>query len=1054
MSAKPTGPVAYMARNHVAANILMLVLLVGGLLIGRSIKQEVFPEFDLETIQVTVAYPGATPEEVEDSIVRPVELAVSGIDQLKRLRGTAQEGVGTVTLEIIEGADTDQALQDVKSEVDRILTFPEEAERPVISKLTNRREVISFLVYGDLPERTLREQAERVRDELQAMPNITQVDMAATRPYEISIEIPEENLRKYNLTLDAVALLVRRGSLDLAGGSIKAESGEVLIRTVEKRYTGAEFDSVTVFTHPDGRRVLLRDIAQIKDGFMEVDQAALLDGKPAIMVQVFRVGDQKPTDIARTVHEYIDEQNAQLPPSVRLTVYQDSAEILAQRINLLLKNGTLGFILVLITLSLFLEIRLAIWVAMGIVISFLGALMFLPAFDISINMISLFAFLTILGIVVDDAIVVGENIYVHRRRGKPLLQAAVDGTREVMTAVVFAGLTTTCAFGALLMVGGFVGNFLGVIPIIVLTVLAISLIEALFILPSHLSGGWVASSAPVWNWIEGKRAHVDVILHRVREGSYAKTLDWAQRNRYTTLAIAVAVLLVAAGVFRGGIVKFVFMPEVEADEVTVSLVMPPGTPFDETEGHARRIQAVGEELIREYDRDRKNGESNLVHSFILMGQQVSFRGPQGRSTSYSSNLAQLRFVLDEPDRRTVSTSELARVWRERVGEIPGADRLSFSSDLIRGAADIEIALSHSDYNVLLEAVERVKAQLASYSGVGEVADSYAEGKKELKLTLRPEASSLGISERDLAVQVRSAFYGAEALRFQRGRNEVKVMVRYPESDRRTLASIDRMRFRSTQGQEVPFSRAAYVSEGRGYSTITRTDRRRVVNVTARVNRQQANATEVLAELQQGLLQELTSDYPGLTFDLEGRSRDQQESISSILSALSFGLFLIFAVLAVPFRSFLQPFVVMSVVPFGIVGALIGHLLFGFNLSMISLFGMVALTGVVVNDSLVMIDFINRARRQGAPLREAILVSGKRRFRPIILTSVTTFLGLMPMILENSLQARFLVPMALSLGFGVIFATGITLLLIPTLYLILEDIITAMRGPRPEPVEPG
>lgn len=1044
------GPIAYMAGNHVAANILMLIFIVGGLLIGPTIKQEVFPEAELDIIRVSVVYPGATPTEVEDAILRPIELAVSGIEDIKRVRSTAVENTGTVALEVMEGGDADRVVQDVKAEVDRILTFPEEAEKPVVNKLTNRREVISLLVYGEASERALREQAERVRDDLQAMPNITQVCLAAARPYEISIEIPEYNLRKYNLTLDRVACIIRSASLDLAGGSIKAEGGEVLIRTTEKRHTGAEFDSVTVFTLPDGRRVLLRDIGEVRDGFAEMDQESLFDGRQAMMVRVFRVGDQRPKDIAKTVHEYVAKQNEQLPPSLRLAVYSDSAKILVQRMNLLMNNGAIGFMLVLLTLALFLEIRLAIWVAMGVVISFVGALLILPSLNVSINMMSLFAFITILGVVVDDAIVVGENIFVHYGRGKPMLRAAVDGAREVSTAVIFAGITTVCAFSALLFVGGFIGKILGVIPRIVITVLAISLIETFFILPAHLSGGLVRSRARIWERIEARRRRFDDLVRKPAERSYSRALDWAARNRYTTLAISVAVLLTALGVFRGGLIKFVFFPEVEADELIVSLAMSPGTPFQETRSQALRIQQIGEDLIREYDNECEDGYSNLRHRFILLGQQLSGGGPTGATTTFGSNLAQVRFLLNDPDLRSVSTSEFAAEWSRRVGEIPGADRLAFKSDLIRGGADIEIELSHANYDMLLAAVDRLKAVLSSYAGTREVCDSHSEGKRELRLRLRPEASSLGITERDLAVQVRSAFYGAEAMRIQRGQNEVKVMVRYPEADRRTLATIDRMRMRTPRGAEVPFIQAAYVEEGRGFSSISRSDRRRVVSVTARVNKRLANSTEILAEVEGGVLRELMADYPGLTYHLEGSSRDQRESLSSITGALLFGLFLIYAVLAIPFRSFLQPLIVMSAIPFGLVGALIGHLLLGYNFSMISLFGMVALSGVVVNDSLVMIDFINRARAEGMPLRDAVLQSGKRRFRPILMTSLTTFLGLMPMILETSIQARFLVPMALSLGFGVMFATGITLLLIPSLYLILEDITGLFRPKRAEP----
>jgi multidrug efflux pump subunit AcrB len=1036
------GPIAYMAQNHVAANILMLILIIGGLLISKNIKQEVFPEFDLDMVQVSVFYPGAAPDEVEDSIVRPIELAVSGVENVKTIRATAVENSGSVTIEVIEGADTDQVVRDVRSEVDRILTFPEEAEKPLITTLSNAREVISLLVSGDASDLMLRRQAEQVRDDLLAMDGITQVNLAGASPYEIAVEISEDHLRKYNLTLNTVATLIRQRSLDMAGGSIKSTGGEILIRTTEKRYTRDEFAKVTVFTYPDGRDVTLGEIAEIRDEFADVDQATLLDDQSAIMVRVFRVGNQKPTDVAATVHEYVANQNAALPESVQLTVYNDSADILEQRMNLLMKNGLLGLILVVIILSIFLEIRLAMWVAMGIVISFLGAMIFLPALNVSINMISLFAFITILGVVVDDAIVVGENIYVHSKRNKSLIRAAIDGTREVATAVVFAGLTTTCAFGALLFIGGFMGNFMGVIPKIVLAVLAISLIEALFILPSHLSGGLVSSEAPVWKRIEQRRGRFDGHIENFVAKVYQPVLTWVRHNRYMTLAIAIAILLTTAGVFRSGMIKFTFMPQVEADELVVSLSMPPGTPYQVTADHAARIKEIGEQLIQEADAKAglSGDQSNLSHKLVLLGQQlIQGGGPHGNSSRFSTNLAQVRFLLAPAGERTLSTNDLATDWKRLVGEIPGADQLNFRSDLIQRGADLEIELSHADYDILISAVERLKADLAGYAGTSEVSDSHVAGKRELRLRLRPEASSLGISERDLAIQVRSAFYGAEAMRIQRDQNEVKVMVRYPESDRRSMATIDRMRLRTPQGQEIPFAQAAYVDDGRGYSSISRTDRRRTISVTASVDREITNADEILSELRAGVLSELANDYPNLVYNLEGASRDQQESMASMRTAMMFGLVLIFSLLAIPFRSFLQPIIVMSVIPFGIVGATIGHLLFGFNLSLVSVFGMVALSGVVVNDSLVMIDFINRVRREGTPLHDAIMISGVRRFRPIIMTTFTTFFGLMPMIMEKSIQARFLVPMALSLGFGILFATGLTLLLVPTLYLVLEDI---------------
>jgi multidrug efflux pump subunit AcrB len=1027
-------PIQWMADNHVAANILMLVFVVGGLLIGRSIKQEVFPEFELDIVTVTVAYPGASPVEVEDGIIRPVEHAVSSINNVKRITATAREGVGTVMIEVIEGEDVDAVLNDAKAEVDRIRTFPEEAEKPVVSKLSRRHEVISLVVYGDASERAIREQAERVRDDLLALPGITQVELEAVRPYEISIEISEENLRRYNLTLDQVASVVHRASLDLPGGSVKTEGGEVLIRTREKRFTGTEFDSVTVITRADGSQVLLRDIARVRDIFTEIDQEATFDGKRAAMVQVYRVGDQTPKEISAVVNEYVKRHEVELPPTIQLAVWKDRSLMLNDRLNLLLRNGSIGFVLVLLILALFLEMRLALWVAAAIPVSFLGALLLVPIFNISINMLSLFAFIIVLGVVVDDAIIIGENIYTHRRMGKSLSQAASEGATEVAKPVVFAVLTSVAAFAPLLFVTGTMGKFFWVIPVIVISVLMISLTESLFVLPAHLSGRFSRSPARIWQWIEVRRSRFDKVVAWMIDHTYTPTLRWVAHNRYTTLALAILVLLATLGFIGGGYIKFVFMPTIDADEITVQLAMSPGTPYDHTRAIAERIQREGVSLVKEYDRRRDDGQSNLEHAFVVVGQQFA-RG--GANTG--SHLAQVRLLLKPPNERNINSVEFANRWRERIGEIPGAEELTFRAQLVRTSADIDIQLSHQDFNVLLQAVDRVRNLLSGYAGVTEVADSYTQGKRELQLRLKPEARSLGITESDLATQVRSAFYGAEALRIQRGRDEVKVMVRYPEDERRSLDDIENLRLRAPSGGEVPFAQAAYVEDTRGYSEINRTDRRRVVDVTAAVNKNITNTTEVLADLKSGSLKQLLFDYPGLTVDLEGESRERRESMGSLWVGFVMALFLIFGLLAIPFRSYTQPLVIMSAIPFGIVGAVIGHILLGYDLSLISMMGIVALTGITVNDALVMIDFINRARHGGIPLREAILQSGARRFRPIILTSLTTFFGLAPMIVATSVQSRFLVPMAISLGFGVLFSTAITLVLVPALYLILEDI---------------
>jgi multidrug efflux pump subunit AcrB len=1044
------GAIRWMANHHVAANLLMLVFVVGGLILAPKVKQEVFPEVSLDWISVSVPYPGAGPEEVEEGILLKIEENLTGVDGIIQIKSTAREGNGTVMAEVQEGMDPDKVLQDVRSEVDRITTFPLDAEKPVISKLLNRREVISLVIYGDLSEHSLRQRAEALREDLLTHPQITQVDLGGVRPYEISIEIPEEQLRRHNLTLEQVAQRVRKASLDLPGGTIRTEGGEILLRTKERRYFGPGYADIVVVTHPDGTQVRLSDIAQVRDTFAETDTSASFDGKPAAMVKVFRVGEQKPTEISELVKRYVEEQSAKLPPTVKLATWNDTSELFQSRMNLLLKNAALGLILVFLVLGLFLEIRLALWVMLGIPIAFLGTLFFMPALGVSINMISLFAFILALGIVVDDAIVVGENVYEHRQRGIPYLAAAVDGSQEVGVPVVFSILTTVAAFMPLLFISGTMGKFMGVIPVVVITILLMSLVESLFVLPAHLAmGRRREATGGFLGRIDGVRRGFGAQLDRFIAGPYLRTLQLCLHHRYVTLAMAVACLLLAVGVVKGGIIKFTFMPEVDGDVITASLQMPPGTPAAETARVERYIEQQAMETIAEFDAGMPEDRTLLRHFYAVVGGTIAEGGPGGGSAESSgANLSDMALFLTKSEERGIPAADITAAWRKRVGDVPGVESLVFKSNLVRMGANIDIQLAHENFAVLAAAADRIKQELGSYPGVGDIEDSYSRGKQELKIRLKPEAQTLGITEEDLGRQVRGAFYGAEALRLQRGRNEVKVMVRYPEQDRQSLWGLEAMRIRTPQGGELPLERAARVEAGRGYAEIKRTDRKRVINVTASVDSKAANAQEILTELRQGLLTELRHDYPGLSFDMEGEEKERRDSMASMASGFQLALFAIFALLAIPFRSYSQPLIIMAAIPFGIVGAIAGHLIMGYDLSILSIFGIVALAGVVVNDSLLLIDRVNQNRRdEKEELLQAVLDAGQRRFRPILLTSLTTFFGLAPMIMERSVQAQFLIPMAISLGFGILFATGITLLLIPTLYMALED-IRGLLGLRP------
>ncbi|NOZ00590.1 MAG: efflux RND transporter permease subunit [Deltaproteobacteria bacterium] len=1026
-----------MARNSVAANLAAATLIFGGIVVGLQTKQEVFPEFDLDMVTIGVVYPGASPSEVEQGILLAVEEAVRGLDGVKKVTSTAIEGAGSVLVELLDGTDQNKALADIKAAVDRIVTFPEDAERPVVSLVSNRHEVIDLVIYGDVDEKTLRHLADRTRDDLLAYPNITYVELGGVRKLEIDINVPQENLRAHGLTLEQIAFQVRQGAVELPGGGVKTKGGEVLLRTAERRDLGREFEDITVLSNSTGARVRLADIADIKDGFEDTDVSAEFYGKPAAMVNVFRIGDQTPMDVASSVKEYIADVKGSLPPGVGISIWRDWSEVYQQRVSLLLRNAAWGLMLVLLTLGLFLEIRLAFWVTFGIPLSFIGSLLFLPAMDVTINMLSLFAFIVTLGMVVDDAIVVGENVYLLKRQGMPPIEAAIKGARQMAMPVTFAVLTTVAAFAPLLFVSGIMGKFMRVIPIIVISVLTISLIESFFVLPAHLGHLKAVKGRGLWVLLNKHQQRFSRYLEWVIKKTYAPVLERAVRNRYVTLAIALAILIATAGFIKGGHIDMTFMPKVDSDVVSANAVLPFGAPIEHTRKVRDRLVKAAKAVIA------KNGGEKLLRGlYTQVGASLNSAGHAGPSNVIEgSHLAGVQVFMVPSDDRAITAEEFARKWRERVGEIPGLENLTFKYTAgPSGGASIDVQLIHPDIHVLERAGADLAAALATYDGVQDIDDGFEEGKPQLDFRVRPTARALGITATDLGRQVRSAFYGAEALRQQRGRDEVRVMVRLPQSERRTEQDVEDLLIRTPGGGEIPLFQAASVKRGRAYTAIRRTDGRRTVDVTADTVQGKADPQKVLRELEKQTIPDLIKRYPGLTYRLEGEQRERAESLASLKSGFLFALVLIFALLAIPFRSYIQPVVVMSAIPFGLVGAVIGHLLMGFDLSIISMMGIVALSGVVVNDSLLMVNTINEYRNdRGMDLHEAVLQAGVRRFRPILLTSVTTFLGLAPMIFETSIQARFLLPMAISLGYGIMFATFITLLLVPALYLMVEDI---------------
>jgi multidrug efflux pump subunit AcrB len=1032
------GPLAWMAANPVAANLLMGLLLIVGIYKGFQTKQEIFPEFVMPIVVVTVVYPGASPAEVEQGVILAAEEGVREIEGVKRVVSTASEGNGRMFIEFESDADPDRGLNDVKSAIDRIQSFPEDSERPVISLAVNRREVVSLVFYGDADEKVLRAYAEKARDDLLKSDDVTLVSLFGVRPKEISIDVPQDTLRQYGITLDQVADAVRRTSVEIPAGGVKTAQGEVLVRTAERRLRGDEFHDVVVLSRPDGTEVTLDQLATITDGFQETDEEAFYNGERAVMVRAYRIGDQTPDRVAAEVRDYVEQVKPLLPPNVRVAVWADFSEFLSQRFALLFKNAWMGLILVILVLGLFLEFRLAFWVTLGIPISFIGSLVFLPELDASLNMISLFAFIVTLGLVVDDAIVVGEAIHRNRGLGMKRLDAAIAGAREVAFPVTIAILTTIVAFAPMLFVSGPAGKFFRLIPIVVIAVLTISWIESLWILPAHLAHSRGAARKGPFGWLHHQQQRFSQWFERMIETVYVPFLRRCVRLRYATLAICVGTFLFVLAPVVGGYVKSVFLPDIEQDIILADIRLPFGASVEDTKVVTDHLVQSAREVL-----EANGGEDGISRGiFSQVGNNGSLQGgdgPPGGMNPGSHKAEVAVFLVPEGDRQ-LRMSDFSTQWREAIGEVPGVESMTFNytTGPSQGRG-IQIELSHDDMPVLEAAATKLAAELSTYAGVVDVDPGFSPGKEQLDFSVTPQASALGITPAFLAQQVRGAFYGVEALRQQRGRDEVRVYVRLPQDERTSEHDIESFTVFTPVGGEIPLSEAADVDRGRSYTDIRRQDGRRTITVEANVDQQTGNATEVVASLKKSIMPKLESEYSGLSYDFAGQQRDQEQMKSDLGLGFLLSLVGIYALLAIAFRSYIQPFIVMSVIPFGIIGAILGHMVLGYSLSMMSMMGVVALSGVVVNDSLILVDAVNRYRRDGVPVFEAIIKGGARRFRPILLTSLTTFFGLMPMLLETSVQARFMIPMAISLGVGVMFATVIMLVLVPAIYRIVADI---------------
>jgi len=1019
--------IEWFARNAVAANLLMTILLAGGLYSVMTIKKESQPPIDTNFVTVSMPFLGSSPEDVEEGILIKIEEAIQDIEGIEEIISTGRRGSGTVQVEVSTGYEVPEVMTEIKNRVDAISTFPDNTEKPIVSRSRFQQQVNLISVYGDVDERTLKEYVKQVRNEVVNLPGITRAEILGARPYEISIEVSEFTLEQYGMTLGEVAQAVRRGSLDLPAGSIRSDAGDIQLRTKGQAYTGLDFEDILIRTNPDGSRVLLKDVADIRDEFADTGRFSEFNGKQAFTIRVLSVGDQSELEISQTVRDYAAQKQASSPSGVGLTAWADVTYYLKGRLDMMIKNLVIGALLVFLSLTLFLRLKLAFWVMVGLPVAFLGTFFLMPTFGISVNLISLFGFILVLGIVVDDAIVIGESAYTNMRAKGHSLDNILEGVFRVAMPATFGVLTTIAAFIPILMISGIMGKFFESIGWVVTLCLVFSIVESKLILPAHLAHMKVRHY--------GEDTHNAMIrfqrffsegLHTFIDDHYSPFLAKCLQRRYLTLSVFISLFILTVGMLAGGILRSVFFPDIAADFVQVELLMNEGTPAARTHDAIRQIQDGLWKLDAEISQEQD------VESGALVTSVLSFATGDISGQIITELVKEEDAVLDGP--------EVLRRWRENVGEIPGVKQLGFSiaAGPHAGAA-ISLQLIGANINEVGRASQELVRRMANYEGLYDIRNTFERGRPEIKLNVKPEAEALGITLQDLANQVRAGFYGTEVQRIQRGQDEVKVMVRFPQQERDSIGYLDNMKIRTPSGGRVPFHAVAEVETTESPTMIRRFDRERAVGLTAEVDKKHYEPKKIQDEIMNRELPQVLAKFPGVRVRLSGASQQQVDIKSDLLRGGLFAVFLIYALMAIPLRSYAQPLIIMSVIPFGIIGALIGHLILGIPVSMTSYFGIIALAGVVVNDSLILVDFVNRERRTGRPLNQAVGQAAKSRFRAILLTSLTTFLGLAPIaIFETSLQAQLVVPMAASLAFGILFATVITLFLIPVLYLILDD----------------
>lgn len=1026
LSARPGGIIAWFVRNSVAANLLMAFIIMAGLVSAWTIKKKIFPDFDINTIRVDVPYPGAGPDDIEQGVVLKLEETVRDISGIKKVVAIAREGIGRLYLEVATGFDVDTVYDDVKVAVEGLGSLPEKSEQPVIAKLQQEKMVLFVSLYGDMDRLSLQRLAQQVHGELLALPQVSKATIMGERRLEIALEVSEGKLRQYGLTFAELAAQLRRSSVDIAGGAIRTPEGDISVKVRGQAYTGVAFADFVVRTGQDGSRLRLGDIARIRDGFEEDQAVVRFNGKNAVSIQIQSEGRQSDIDTARAVRQYLEKRQDSLPLGVSVDTWADISYYLQGRMTMMLENMVYGAFLVFMVLSLFLRLQVAFWVVVGIPVCFLGALWLMPQgpMPVSINLISLFAFILVLGVIVDDAIIIGESVCTEVDRNGHSLASIMAGVRRVVVPATFGVLTTMAVFLPVLFVEGQGAPFFESIGVVVILCLFFSLVESKLILPAHLAGMKPAGAAASGGAFIRFQQGFNLGLKRFVQNIYRPLLRRAIDNRYITLSLFLGLLILTLGLAKSPLVRFVFFPKLPSDFIEVSLTMNAGASLTERNNAIDRVEQALFRLDQDYQKQYTGGA--LLDSLFV------------RSRGDLEGVMVAELVKSE--RRGMDAFEVVAQWRRYAGDIPGVEKINFSASTHAGGSKpVYFRLSGTDYRQLSQAARELAEKLAGYDGVFDVENTAEAPVSELTLGIRPEGQALGLTLADLGTQLRQGLYGEEVQRVQRGQEEVRVMLRYPRDERNDLGDLDRIRIRTADGSEVPFNEVARVKSGEGASLIRRTNGMRSVAVMAEVDTRRIEPDAIISDIEATVLPALYARYPGVSSGLDGASLEQKNLIQQLVIAGIMALFLVYALIAIPLRSYLQPVVIMAIIPFGLVGAVIGHILFNIAFSLLSLYGLIALAGVLVNDSLILVDCINQGRRQGLEIKDALIKAGCLRFRAIILTSLTTFLGLVPITLESSLQAQIVIPMAVSLAFGILFATVITLFLIPALYIAGLDL---------------